>query len=132
MIDRVRLTDCEHNLDFAHIVGKRLAACYQSNEATRICDTLVIKEEIEGYFKSVFVDEIFCSIPYFPKLPDSINLPIRLKHDGTVTLEMSKGERARADHFEARILQEIESWPLPRCDAKGFRDFKYTVHLPMP
>ncbi|MBN1578041.1 MAG: hypothetical protein JW913_15885 [Chitinispirillaceae bacterium] len=132
LIDKPMLKDCEHNLDLAHIVRNRLAGCYQNNKATRTCDTVVIKEELSEYFKSAFVDEIFTAIPYFPKLPDSMSLPIKLKHDGTITLDLSKGARARADHFEARILDQIEAWPLPRCDARGLPVFRYQLHIPPP
>ena len=132
LIDNQLLKDCERNLDFAYIVRNGLAGCYQNNENTRTCDTAVIKEELSEYFKSAFVDEIFPAIPYFPKLPDSMILPIKLNHEGTIALDLSKGKRAQVTHFEARILDQIESWPFPRCNAGNLPVFRYQLQMLPP
>ncbi len=132
LVDRIEFKDCRSGLDLAKIIEENLYECYRSDESTRNCDTAVAGKNLIGYFKTAFIDEIFSSIPYFPKLPDSIVIPIIIKYDGSAELGLSKSKRAQADHFKARILNRIEKWPFPRCDAANSRVFVYTAHLPEP
>ncbi|MBN1306938.1 MAG: hypothetical protein JXA18_03410 [Chitinispirillaceae bacterium] len=132
LIDMLLLNSCEDIPNLSHIVGNRLDSCYQQDKTARPCDTAVINEELSEYFKPAFVDELFAAMPYFPVLPDSMILPIQLHHDGTVSLDISKGERAQVDHFEERILDRIESWPFPRCDAGNVPVFRYQLQMPPP
>lgn|GEM_PF-1127800 len=132
LIDKILPSECRHQPPLQHMIKAKLRECYQKNSVSRTCDTSIIKDEISAYFKPVLVEELFSSMPYFPKLADTISLPVRMNHDGSFTVEMTKGERARKDHFQRKIHDEFERWPFPRCDAMNVPVIDYKLAIPEP
>lgn len=130
LVDKLLLKECVHEMSLTHLVRERLQAVYQNNQTTRTCDPTVLQQVITDYFTSVYVEELFPSLPYFPSLPDRIDLPVTLHFNGSVTLDLSKGKRARAHHVEELIMKTLENWPFPRCDSKKPVKIQHTLFLP--
>jgi hypothetical protein len=130
VVDKLLLKECVHEMSLTYLVKQQLSAVYQNNQTTRTCDSTVIHQNITDYFMSVYVDELFPSLAYFPSIPDSFSFPVTLNFDGSVTLGLSEGKRARAHHVEGLIIETMEHWPFPRCDSKTPVEIQHTIHLP--
>jgi hypothetical protein len=116
LVDKLLLNECTHEMSLTYLIRTRLQELYQNNPKTGSCDTTVFHGNIQRYFKPVYLDELFATIPYFPEMKGELVLPIILKHDGTVSLDLTKSERVQAEHVESLIYKTLETWPFPRCD----------------
>ena len=103
LVDQLLVTECTHETSFTWLVQSRLKELYQNDPATSTCDTAVYHRNIDEYFRPVYVDELFAAIPYFPEIKEKLELPIQLKHDGYVTLDLTKNKRVQSGHVASLI-----------------------------
>ena len=132
LIDKLIMNDCTGKFSLGRVVEEHLRTLYQTDDATRTCDTIVVGKTIHDYFLPAVVDEIFSSIPYFPSLPSSVGFPLSVKPDGMVSLTLSRAKRTQADHFSELLFSTMEHWPFPRCDARSMPQLKYIIPIPSP
>ena len=132
LIDKLIMTDCTHGYSLGEVVSTHLRECYQNNELTRTCDTTMLKQVLSDYFEKAVMEELFSSIPYFPALPEEVEVPLTLRPDGGVILDISKAKREQKDHFTELLYGDVENWPFPRCDAREMPVLHYILRLPSP
>lgn len=130
LVDKLLLNECTHQMSLTYLVRSRLNELYHGNPETGTCDTVVFHKNIQQYFKPAYLDELFAAIPYFPKINEKMVLPIILKHDGTVSLDLTKSEWVQAEHVESLIYKTLETWPFPRCDGTSIPEIMGTLILP--
>jgi len=130
LVDKLLLSECTHEMSLMYLVRSRLEDIYQKNLTTSTCDTAIFQMNIDQYFRPVYVDELFPTIPYFAKIKDTLELPVILKHDGYISLDLTKSQRVQSDHVESLIHKALENWPFPRCDGTSIPPIKSVVTLP--
>jgi len=137
LIDKLINNDCRHNFSVATLIKEKLGEYISTISGEKTADSTSIGELLHTYFEPAFIEEVFASIPYYPVLPDSIEVPISLSGKGAVIVALSKGKRAQAGHFESRIFDELESWviaPTMKDISETTRHLlmSYTIRLPAP
>jgi len=128
LIDKLINKDCHQRYSVGTAIRDHLADYFRTIKS-KTSDSLSVKNTLTTYFVPAFAEEVFATIPYYPILPDSIELPLQITSKGTPVVTYSKGKRAQATNFETVIFTELESWMVAPVGASG-QQFQYKVKFP--
>lgn len=130
LIDKLINKDCTHGYSAAMGIRDYLADYFRTSAATG-ADTISIANILSTYFIPSFAEEVFSTIPYYPVLPDSLSIPLRISGKGRPAVALSKGKRAQIGHFETVMYNELESWVVAPNGMKE-QQMHYTIRFPAP